>query len=63
MDEKKMAPCEESKEAKTDRELATAIVDMLRPYHLTIFDIRRILRLTDQRLEYVVLREKLPEKE
>ena len=56
------APCSSAPREDPDRELAFAIIDLLRPHHLRIRDVRRILRWADELLECVVLQEKAPER-
>ena len=56
------AETEDDELAIADRELAAAIIDMLRPYHLQIRDLRRILCMAYELLDCVVLQEKAPER-
>lgn len=40
------------------KEIAKEIIDMLRPKHLRVCDIKKILRYAIEKTEYIVLRER-----
>lgn len=40
------------------KEIATSLIEFMRPMHLRVFEIRNVLKMTYDLLDYIMLREK-----